>query len=180
MAVAAPCLGDDLPPVEKMSRRHEPSGAMSLDATGFDVEGAIDALCAQHGPVFSFGTPLEKRARSQRRGSLPGNAPSVFAELQTPCAATNAAPLQLLHQQSTNFFAGAQTSSKCPGAPMGGRAGGVVFGVPVVSAAACSAARDAELEKELDLSKLELVPPTPVRSVSDSSNSEADSDMDDA
>ena len=109
--------------------------------------------------------------------SLAGDAPPappVLAQLQTPSVSLQAHQQQPLH----NFFAGAQTATKCPGAPIGGRAGGVVFGVPVVPAAAYSAARDAELEKELDLSKLELLPPTPMRSAGDSSTSDdSESDM---
>ena len=152
---AATCLfgTDDSPlPIEQMGRRATPTGPVSFDRSGFDVEGAVAQLCAR-------GRPFVSPCRSTAAGAL--QHPPHMVELHSPAVVSGGA-----HGGGAMSAAAAANAARRAATSAGGgglllpaatSAGGAASSSAGGAAAAAGltpplAVRTPQLELELDLS----------------------------
>lgn len=143
-------LDDDLPSPEQ-AHPAEPAGPVALDRSGFNVEAAVAALCAQRSLALG-GTPYEQRSRTNLASY---QHPPVLAEVPPSPANVSLAALAARGSTSTLLLPrriqdALPTRSVPPQAP------------DVEPDAELCDLDEATEELSIDLNRFELVPPTPV------------------
>lgn len=134
----------DLPPVERMYTS-ELTGPVPLDRSGFDVEAAVAVLCEQRALALG-GTPFETR-------SIALEQPPVFAEVPPSPAVSRVLQLRTATTSRQYLLPVADAvDDAAPLSPSTLRADGP------------HCAEHVPDEMHVDLSRLELVPPTPCAS----------------